>query len=185
MGIEIKGKQLGFLHELLPRARYFAVLVNPTAPVLAEATIRQVQSAASAIGGQVEVLTAGSSREIDAAFATLVQKRAEALLVGPHNLFISRRVQITTLATRHAVPTIYSLRENAEAGGLMSYGSSFTDLFRQTGIYVGRILKGEKPTDLPVMRATKFEFVINLQTARTLGIEVPPTLLALADEVIE
>src|SRR5262249_29492831 len=132
-----------------------------------------------------EVLTVGSNRDIDAAFARLVQNRADAIMTAAAPLFANRRVQLITLAARHAVPAIYADREIAEAGGLMSYSSSVMDVFRLVGIYTGRILKGEKPSDLPVMRATKFEFVINLQTARTLGIEVPPTLLAIADEVIE
>ena len=137
------------------------------------------------IGRPIEVLTAGTNRDIDTAFASLGQKRADALLVNPHPLFYNRRVQIVTLATRYAVPAIYSYREFAEVGGLMSYGSNLADNNRQAGIYVGRILKGEKPADLPVMRPTRFEFLINLQTAKLLGIEVPPTLLAQADEVIE
>jgi ABC-type uncharacterized transport system substrate-binding protein len=160
------------------------VLVDPNA-TNAESTITDAQAAAAAIGRQIEVLTASSNREIDAAFASLVQKRIEALLVSPHTLFSDRRVQLVTLGVRHAVPTSYSFREFVEAGGLMSYGSSVPDILRQVGIYVGRILKGEKPADLPVMQPTKFEFVINLQTARTLGLTIPPTLLALADEVIE
>jgi putative ABC transport system substrate-binding protein len=185
LGIEIQGKQLGLLHELLPRAGRFAVLVNPSFGAIAEPTVKEVQSAASSLGLEVEVLNATTSREIDLAFATLVQKRADGLLFGPSNLFSNRRVQITTLATRHAVPVIYYAREFTAAGGLMSYGASATDQDRQVGIYVGRILKGEKPADLPVIRPTKFEFVINLQTAGTFGIEIPPTLLARADEVIE
>ena len=185
MGIEIGGKLLGLLHELLPGAGRFAVLVNPDAPVLAEPMIKEVQSAASAIGRQIDVLTARTNREIDTAFASLVQKRADALVVSTQTLFVNRRVQLVTLAARHAVPTIYHSRDYADVGGLMSYGPSSTDQFRQVGVYTGRVLKGEKPADLPVMQATKFEFVINLQTARTLGIEVPATLLAQADEVIE
>jgi ABC-type uncharacterized transport system substrate-binding protein len=184
MNNEIGAKRLGLLHELLPGAARFAVLVNPSNPSN-EALIADAQAAASAIGRKIEVLTASTNRDIDAAFAILMQKRVDALLVVPDPLFVNRRVQLQSLATRYAVPAIYSVRENAEAGGLMSYGSSLTDLFRQTGIYVGRILRGEKPADLPVMRATRFEFVINLQTARLLGIEIPATLLALADEVIE
>jgi putative ABC transport system substrate-binding protein len=184
MNNEIGAKRLGLLHELLPGAARFAVLVNPSNPT-AESTIADAQAAASTIGRQIEVLTASTNRDIDAAFAILMQKRVDALLVVPDPLFVNRRVQLQSLATRHAVPAIYSVRENVEAGGLMSYGSSLTDLFRQNGIYVGRILRGEKPTDLPVMRATRFEFVINLQTARLLGIDIPATLLAIADEVIE
>ena len=184
MNNELVGKQLGFLHEVLPSAVRFAALINSNNPS-SEATIMDARAATAAIGRSIEVLTVSSGSEIDAAFASLVQKRVEALLVAPDPLFINRRVQLQSLAMRHAVPAIFSLRENVEAGGLMSYGSSIIDLFRQTGIYVSRILKGEKPSDLPVMQATKFELVINLQTARTLGIEVPPTLLARADEVIE
>jgi putative tryptophan/tyrosine transport system substrate-binding protein len=184
MNVELGAKRLGLLHELLPGAARFAVLVDPTSPA-AESITTDAQAAASAVGRQIEVLTAGTNREIDTAFASLVQKRADAVLVGPHPLFNNRRVQIVTLAARHAVPTIYTNREFAEVGGLMSYGASQTDQFRQVGIYTGRILKGEKPADLPVMQPTRFEFVINLQTARTLGITVAATLLALADEVIE
>jgi putative ABC transport system substrate-binding protein len=181
---ELAGKQLGLLHEVLPGAARFAALINANNPA-SEATIMDVRAAAAAIGRPIEVLAVSTPRDIDAAFASLVQKRIEAILVAPDPLFINRRVQLQSLATRHAVAAIFSVRENVEAGGLMSYGSSLTDLFRQTGIYVGRILKGEKPSDLPVMQATKFELVINLQTARTVGLTVPPTLLAIADEVIE
>jgi putative ABC transport system substrate-binding protein len=184
MGVEIEGKQVGLLHELVPQAARFAVLMNPTAGG-AESTIKQMQSAGSAIGRQIEVLSASTNSEIDSAFASLMQKRADALLISSSNLFVSRRVQLTTLATHHKLPTIYPYREFTDIGGLMSYGMNTADAYRQAGIYTGRILKGEKPADLPVMQATKFEFVINLQTARTLGIEIPPTLLALATEVIE
>jgi putative ABC transport system substrate-binding protein len=138
-----------------------------------------------AIGRQIDVVTASTNSEIDAAFATLMKMRADAFLIGPDALWIARRVQLTTLAARHAVPAIYHRREFADAGGLMSYGSNYRDQFRQTGIYAGRILKGEKPAEMPVQLPTKFELVINLQTAKTLGIEIPPTLLARADEVIE
>jgi putative ABC transport system substrate-binding protein len=141
--------------------------------------------AAAAIGAEMEILTASTNRDIDAAFTSLVEKRADALLVTPQQLFTNRMVQLVTLSNRHAVPAIFPVREAVEIGGLMSYGSSFTDLFRQTGIYTGRILKGEKPAQLPVMQASKFEFVINLQTARAIGLDVPPMLLARADEVIE
>jgi putative ABC transport system substrate-binding protein len=137
-----------------------------------------------ALGLQVETLTAGTNDDIDTAFASLAQKRVDALLVSPDPLFMSRRVQLATLAVRHAMPAIYPFREIVEAGGLMSYGSSATDL-RQVGVYTGRVLNGEKPSDLPVIRATKFEFIINLQTAKALDITVPSGLLALADEVIE
>jgi putative tryptophan/tyrosine transport system substrate-binding protein len=136
-------------------------------------------------GGRVEFLTASTKPEITPVFSDVVQKRADALLISADPLFASRPVQLAILAARHAMPTIYALREFAEAGGLMSYGSNFTDLFRQAGTYMGRVLKGEKPADLPIVQATKFELVLNLQTAETLGLTVPPTLLALADEVIE
>jgi ABC-type uncharacterized transport system substrate-binding protein len=185
MGVEIGGKQLDLLHELLPKAERFAVLVNPTNIAFASSIIKEVQTAASALGRQIEILNASTNREIDIAFASLVQRRAEALMVAPSNLFEGRRVQLTTLATRHAVPAIYPSREFVEAGGLMSYSASFSDLYRQVGIYAGRILKGAKPADLPVEQSTKFEFVINLQTVRVFGLDVPPTLLARADEVIE
>jgi ABC-type uncharacterized transport system substrate-binding protein len=184
MGGEVAAKRLGLLHELRPNAVLFAVLVDPHSP-MTESTIRDLRAAAVAIGRQLEVLTAGTDRDIDTAFASLVQKRADALLITPEALFRDRRVQLLTLAARHAVPTIYPTRDYAEAGGLMSYGANFADIVRQTGIYAGRVLKGEKPADMPVLQATKFEFVINLPTARALGIEIPPTLLARADEVIE
>jgi putative ABC transport system substrate-binding protein len=177
-------KRLGLLHELLPRAARFAVLVNSSDPNVAS-MITDVRAAASTVGRQVEVVFASTNREIEAAFASLAQKRADALLVNPSQLFVNRRVQLATLAAHYRVPASYSSRENVEAGGLMSYGASITDRSRQVGIYTGRVLKGEKPADLPVMQSTRFEFVINLQTARLLGIEFPPTLLAIADEVIE
>jgi putative ABC transport system substrate-binding protein len=184
MSGELGAKRLGLLQELVPRAARFVTLVNPNNP-LAEAFVTDVRAAAAAIGRQIEVLTASTSRDIDTAFAMLVEKRADALLVGLDPLFVSRRVQLATLAARHAVPAIYAFREDAEAGGLMSYGPSNTDLVRQAGIYTGRVLKGEKPADMPILRATKFELVINLKTAKALGLEVPAALLATADEVIE
>ena len=184
MNAELGPKRLGLLHELLPSAACFAVLVNPNNRS-AEALIRDMQTTASAIGRQIEIFAASSTRDIDAAFVSLLQKRADALLVSPDPLFDSRRVQLITLAAHHRLPTIYPFRENVEIGGLMSYGSSAADRDRQVGVYTGRILKGEKPADLPVIRAAKFEFVINLQTARVLGLDMPATLLAQADEVIE
>jgi putative ABC transport system substrate-binding protein len=186
--VEVSAKRLGLLRELLPRATRFALLRNPNGPIPPDVVASQVaelQGAASTIGVRVEVFTAASSDEIDRAFAKLVQNRADALLLSPSPLFSNRRVQLVTLASRHGVPTIYYEREYANVGGLMSYGASAADQARQVGIYVGRILKGEKPADLPVIQAAKFEFVINRQTAKTLGIDVPTTLLAQADEVIE
>jgi putative tryptophan/tyrosine transport system substrate-binding protein len=184
VAVGVVGKRLGLLHELLPGAVRFALLVTP-GTTSGESTIAEVESAAAAIGRQIEVLSATTNLDIDAAFARLAQKRADALLVAPQILFSTRRVQLVTLAARHAVPTMFYQREYVEAGGLMSYGSSIIDRERQLGVYTGRILKGEKPTDLPILRAVKFEFVINLQTAKTIGLDVPPTLVARADEVIE
>jgi putative tryptophan/tyrosine transport system substrate-binding protein len=181
---ELGGKRLGLLHEVVPKATRFALLVNPNSP-FAKATIADAQSAASAIGGRIEPFYAVSPSEIDMAFATLVQKGTDALLMASERMFFDRRVQIVTLATRHGLPAIYDQREFVEIDGLMSYGSSNPELYRQTGIYAGRILKGEKPADLPVIRATRFELVINLQTARTFGLTVPETLKATADQVIE
>jgi putative ABC transport system substrate-binding protein len=184
MFVELGAKRLGLLHELLPAATRFALVVNPNNPSTGLVT-RDVQTAASTIGRQVEVFAAASARDIDAAFVGLVQKRTDAVLVNTDAFFVNRRVQLVTLATHHRVPASYPGREFVEAGGLMSYGSSQADQFRQVGLYTGRILKGEKPADLPVMRATKFEFLVNLQTATTLGLTIPPGLLAIADEVIE
>jgi ABC-type uncharacterized transport system substrate-binding protein len=184
VAVGVVGKRLGLLHELLPGAVRFALLVTP-GTTAGESTIAEVESAAAAIGRHIEVLSATTNLDIDAAFARLAQKRADALLVAPQILFSTRRVQLVTLAARHAVPTMFYQREYVEAGGLMSYGSSIIDRERQLGVYTGRILKGEKPTDLPILRAVKFEFVINLQTAKTIGLDVPPTLVARADEVIE
>jgi putative tryptophan/tyrosine transport system substrate-binding protein len=185
MSGELGAKQLGLLHELLPGATRFAVLVNPNNRLLAEPTIQDVQATASTLRLQADVLYAGTNRDIDTAFATLVQKRADALMVGPDPLFNSRLVQLATLVIYHRMPAIYFDRAFAEGGGMLSYGANVADQHRQLGIYTGRILNGEKPADMPVLRATKFEFVINLQTARTFGLEIPPTLLARADEVIE
>ena len=144
-----------------------------------------MQTAASAIGRQIEVVTASTNADIDRAFVTLVKQRADALVISPDALFVARRVQLITLAVRHTLPALYHRRELAEAGGLMSYGSDLSDQYRQTGVYVGRVLRGEKPAEMPVQLPTRFEFVINLQTANTIGLDIPPTLLARADEVIE
>ncbi len=182
MNVELGAKRLGLLHELLPNASRFSVLVNPKSP-LTTSFVASVQAAA-AVGWQYEILTASTNREIDVAFGRLVQQHADALLIGPDALFTNRCVQLAILAARHALPAIHANREFAEAGGLMSYGPSVTDLFHLVGIYTGRVLKGERPADLPVVLPTKFELVINLQTAKTFGLVVPPTLLARADEVI-
>jgi len=184
MNVELAAKRLGLLHELLPGATRFAVFVNPSNPT-ALSTTRDALADTPVTGGQIEFLTVSTTSDLNGAFASLVQKRADALLITPDSVFVSRRVQLLTLAARHAVPTIYPSREFAEAGGLMSYGSSFTYMFRQAGTYTGRILQGAIPADLPVMRATAFEFIVNMQTANALDIDVPPTLLARADEVIE
>ncbi len=181
---ELGAKQLGLLHELQPGAVRVGVLVDPNFP-LTESFVSDVQAAASSIRKQIEVLEAPTGRDIDTAFASLAQKPIDALLVGPSPLLNNRRVQLVTLATYHRVPAIYSWREAAEVGGLMSYGTSMTDAYRQAGVYTGRILKGEKPADLPVMQSIKFEFVINLNTAKAFGLSFPPGLLAIADEVIE
>jgi putative tryptophan/tyrosine transport system substrate-binding protein len=181
---ELGAKQLGLLHELQPGAVRVGVLVDPNfAPT--QSFVSDVQAAASSIRKQIEVLEARTGRDIDAVFANLAQKPIDALLIGPTPLFNNRRVQVVTLATYHRVPAIYSQREAAEAGGLMSYGTSLSDAYRQAGVYTGRILKGEKPADLPVMQSIKFEYVINLNTARAFGLSFPPGLLAIADEVIE
>ena len=184
LGAELGSKQLGLLHELVPAAVRVGLLVNPRVPQT-ETVTRDVAAAASAIGLQVDVVEASESREIEAAFRTLVRNRADALVVGPDPFFASRRLQLATLATRHAISAIFNIREYAEAGGLMSYGTSLIETYRQVGIYTGKILKGAKPADLPVEQSSKFELIINLPTARALGLEVPPTLLARADEVIE
>ena len=180
----VAAKQLGLLHDLLPGAVRIAVLVVPNFPIT-EPFVSDVRAAASAISKQIEVLYAGTGRDIDAVFANLAQKPVDALLVGPGPLLNNRRVQLATLAAYHKLPAIYSQREAAEVGGLMSYGVSLTGAYRQVGVYTGRILKGEKPADLPVMQATKFEFLINLNTAKAFGLSFPPGLLAIADEVIE
>jgi putative ABC transport system substrate-binding protein len=177
-------KRLELLRELVPNAKTIAMLVYPNTPNT-EAERKDVQAAAQAIGQQLIVLDATSDSDIDAAFATFVQRGAGALLAGSSPFMTFHNKQLIALAARHKLPTIYTLREFAEAGGLMSYGASIADAYRQVGIYAGRILKGEKPGDLPVMRSTKFEFVVNLKTAGALGLPIPPALLATADEVIE
>ena len=181
---ELGAKQLGMLRELLPKAARIGLLVNPTNTNV-EGVTKDVTAAASTIGVQIDVVQASDSREIEVAFATLSRNRADALVVGSDSFFFNRRLQLATLATRHAIPAITGNREFVEAGGLMSYGTSLTEAYRQLGAYTGRILKGAKPNDLPVMQSIKFELVINLPTARALGIEIPPTLLARADEVME
>ena len=181
---ELGAKQLGLLHELQPGAVRVGVLVDPNFPLI-ESFVSDVQAATSSIRKQIEVLEAPTGRDIDTVFASLAQKPIDALVVGPGSLLYNRRVQLVTLATYHRVPAIYHWREGAEVGGLTSYGTSITDTYRQVGVYTGRILKGEKAGDLPVMLSTKFEFVINLNTAKAFGISFPPGLLAIADEVIE
>jgi len=183
MNVELAAKRLGLLHEVVPGAAPLAVLYNPNNPD--KSLIPELRAAALAIGRQVEFLAAGTNRDIEPAFVNLVQKRAGALLISPDPLFTSRIVQLATLAARHAVPAMFSLREFAEVGGLMSYGTSLSDAYRQAGVYTGRILKGEKPADLPVIQSIKFEFVINLNTAKAFGLSFPPGLLAIADEVID
>jgi putative ABC transport system substrate-binding protein len=182
---ELTAKRLELLHQLVPAATRVAVLVNPANAAQTETLLRDVEAAARAIGLQIQVLNASTSREIDAAFATFVRERPDALFVGGDPFFNSRRVQLVHLATLHKVPATYSQRQYAEIGGLMSYGTNVADAFRQVGVYAGRLLKGAKPADLPVVQASKFELVINAQTARMLGLTVPTTLLASADEVIE
>jgi putative tryptophan/tyrosine transport system substrate-binding protein len=182
---ELTAKRLELLREMVPGAARIAVLVNPANATTTEAALSDVAAAAHVMGLQFQVLNASTSREIDAAFATFVRERPDAVFVALDVFFISRRAQLVNLASRHALPAAYSLREFAEVGGLMSYGTNIADAFRQIGVYAGRILKGAKPADLPVVQSTKFELVINAWTARMLGLAVPPTLLATADEVIE
>jgi putative ABC transport system substrate-binding protein len=183
MNVDLGSKRLGLLHELLPTARRFALLANVSP--FTNPLVRDVQAGASTLGAEVEIIYAATNGDIDTAFAVTRQKQIDALVIAPGPLFNNNRVQLAILAARYAMPTIYSSREFTEAGGLMSYGPSITEEFRQAGIYAGRVLKGEKPADMPVMRSTKFEFVINLKTAKALGLEVTPALLARADEVIE
>ena len=183
MNTELGSKRLGLLHELVPNAERFATLVMNSP--LYQPLVEDVQAGAASIGRPIDVVYASTSRDIDAAFSRIVQKRIEALVLTPGPLFNNNRVQLATLAARHALPAIYSSREFAEAGGLMSYGTNLGDAYRQAGVYTGRILKGEKVADLPVLQSTKFEFVINLNTAEAFGLTFPPGLLAIADEVIE
>ena len=182
---EVNAKRLGLLRELLPAARQVAMLINPTNPINMTSTLAEVEQAARDLALQIQIVNVSTSHQIDAAFAALARERPDALFVAPDGFFTSRRVQLAALAARHAIPTSFSVRECVEAGGLMSYGASLTDAYRQLGVVTGRILKGTKPADLPVVQASKFELVINAETARMLGLTVPPTLLALADEVIE
>ena len=182
---EVAAKRLRLLHDLVPKAVRIAVLVNLAKASTEEFTLRAVQEAAPTLGLQIQILNASTIGEIDAAFATIARDHSDALLVAPDAFFVSRRVQFITLTARDRIPASYSLRDYVAIGGLMSYGTNLADSFHQVGVYTGSILKGAKPADLPVVQATKFEFVINLQTARALGIEVPPGLLSIADEVIE
>jgi putative tryptophan/tyrosine transport system substrate-binding protein len=181
---EMAAKRLALLHELVPKAVRIAVLINP-ANIASTESIREIPEAARAMGLQIQVLNASTRSEIEAAFATLVRDRADALFVAGDVFFTSRRVQFATLAASYRIPASYPSREAVEAGGLMSYATDRVEMWRHVGTYTGQVLKGAKPVDLPVLQSTKFEFVINLQTARALGLDVPPTLIARADEVIE
>jgi putative ABC transport system substrate-binding protein len=185
LNVEVGPKRLELLKELVPTATLMVLLVNPTSPNLTESTTKDALAAARTLGVQLHVLHASTERDIDDAFAALVQLRAGALVIGSDVFFNSRREQLAALALRHAVPAIFQFREFAVAGGLMSYGANFTDSYRQVGVYTGRVLKGEKPSDLPVHQSTKVELIINLKTAKALGITFPLTVLARADEVIE
>jgi putative ABC transport system substrate-binding protein len=182
---EVAAKRLGLLHDLVPKAVRVAVLVNPASAAVTESTLREVKEAASRIGLQIQILNASTIGEIDAAFATLARERPDALFVAADAFFGTRRGQFVTLTAVNKVPATYSNRDFVAVGGLMSYGADLADRYRQVGVYTGNILKGAKPADLPVVQSTKFEFVINMQTARTLGLTIPETLLATADEVIE
>ena len=185
LNIELGPKQLELLHELVPTASSIVLLVNAANPVLAEPTARNVQAAARTLGLELHVLSASTDQEIAAAFAKLLQLRAGGLVIGPDNFFNSRSEQLAALALRHQIPAIYQYREFVTAGGMMSYGGTLTDAYRLVGAYSGRVLKGEKPADLPVQQPTKFELVINLRTAKALGITFPPSLHLRADDVIE
>src|SRR5450631_464845 len=182
---EVAAKRLRLLHDLVPKAVRIAVLVNLAKASTEEFTLRAVQEAAPTLGLKIQILNASTIGEIDAAFATIARDHSDALLVAPDAFFVSRRVQFITLTARDRIPATYSLRDYVAIGGLMSYGTNLADSFHQVGVYTGSILKGAKPADLPVVQSTKFEFVINLKTAKALGLTVPPNLLATADEVIE
>ena len=182
---ELGAKRLGLLRELVPTAARVAVLVNPATAAVTAAMLREMEAAARAVSLQLQIVNASTSRDIDAAFAAIASEHIDALFVVPDSYFFTRRVQLVQLAARHAVPTAYPVRIFAEAGGLISYGADTAEAWRQAGVYTGRILKGAKPADLPIVQTTKFELVINNQTARMLGLTVPPSLLAIADEVIE
>jgi putative ABC transport system substrate-binding protein len=185
LDVELGPKRLELLHAFVPAATVIAVLVNPADPARAEITAKKLQAAARRLGLQLEVLHASADRDFDTVFASLIQLRAGGLVIGGDPFFNSRSEQLGTLALRHAVPTIYQLRAFAAAGGLMSYGANLTDSYRLTGVYTGRVLRGEKPADLPIQQATKVELVINLQTAKALGLTIPQSLLGRADEVIQ
>ena len=182
---EVAAKRLRLLHDLIPNAVRISVFENPASVSNTESTLREVQEAAPALGLNIEILNATTIGEIDAAFAALARERPDALFVGLDGFFTSRRMQFATLTAVNKIPATYSNREYVEAGGLMSYGTDLTDVFHEVGVYTGNILKGAKPADLPVMQSTKLEFVLNLQTSRALGVSVPPSLLSIADEVIE
>jgi putative ABC transport system substrate-binding protein len=185
LATELVAKRLQFLRELVPAATRVAVLVDPASPTIMETTLRDLEPAARAMGLEIQVLNASNGPEINAAFATFARERPDGLFVGTGPLFTARRVQLATLSARHMIPMTSGNRQITEVGGLMSYGANIADAYRQVGVYVGRILKGEKPTELPVVQSSKFELVINAETARMLGLTMPPSLLAIADEVIE